>query len=206
MPDIPTNFRRTLFVVDLRHPAQLVPGYSGRFASTSTAFLALGWNDFFAASINVLGYVSFFVPAYLYRLSIKSTCWLYLPLVYIASERDFAATPAHFVDRLIRGGWEWWRRILAGLTLIAFTATTLASISAQELGGLITRARVKALSARGHWAALGRPLRARCCGGRRWRDGGLPQKGPLGPLRNDCGLEEAPRRADVAPVRRRLTQ
>ena len=61
-----------------------------------------------------------FVPAYLYRLSIKSTCWLYLPLVYIASERDLALTPAHFVDRLIRGGWEWWRRILAILTLIAF--------------------------------------------------------------------------------------
>jgi hypothetical protein len=73
-----------------------------------------------------------------YRLSIKSTCWLYLPLVYIASERDLAVAPAHFVDRLIRGGWEGWRRMLAVLTMIAFAATTLASISAQELQGFFT--------------------------------------------------------------------
>jgi hypothetical protein len=134
--DIPTNFRQTLLVVDLRHPAELVPGYSGRFANTTTeAFRNVAGGDLLVRLVIVVGYVVFFVPAYVYRLSIKSTCWLYLPLVYIASERDLAATPSHFVDRLIRGGWEWWRRILAVLTLIAFALTTLASISAQELAG-----------------------------------------------------------------------
>jgi hypothetical protein len=136
--NIPTNFRRTLFVVDLRHPAELVPGYSGPFANTSTAFLALGWNSPLKASSNLLGYVAFFVPAYLYRLSIKSTCWLYLPLVYIANERERDVTPAHFVDRVIRGGWELWRRALALLTLIAFAMTTYASILFHEFTGSIT--------------------------------------------------------------------
>jgi hypothetical protein len=132
--DIPTNFRRTLFVIDLPHPGELVPGYSGDFINTSTQIiLHQSVSEGLLIRLSFLiGYVVLFVPAYLYRLSIKSTCWLYLPLVYIASERDLAVTPAHFVDRLIRGGWEPWRRLLAVLTLIAFAATTYASISTQE--------------------------------------------------------------------------
>src|SRR5262249_3014032 len=115
-------------VIDLRHPAELVPGYTGSFRNTGARVLE-GFADLeLDLKLGALtGYIIWLIPAYLYRLSIKSTCWLYLPLVYVAGERDFAATPAHFVDRLISGGWEWWRRILASLTPAAFILTTLAS-------------------------------------------------------------------------------
>ncbi len=105
--EIPINFRRILFVVDMHHPAELLPGYSGDVPNTGTAIL----RDFETAELpsklfSMAAYLVFLIPAYLYRLSIKSTCWLYLPLVYIASERDFAWTSEHLVDRLVRGGWE----------------------------------------------------------------------------------------------------
>jgi hypothetical protein len=137
--DIPTNFRRALFVVDLYHPAELVPGYSGSFPNTSAEVLRrLGNNNSRFRWLGPLIYVAWLVPGSLYRLSIKSTCWLYLPLIYIASERDLAVAPAHFVDRLIRGGWEGWRRMLAGLTVIAFVVTMLASSSDHKLAGFFT--------------------------------------------------------------------
>jgi hypothetical protein len=136
--NIPANFKRTLFVIDLRHPAELIPDFLGNFINTSGEMLLLlsKREGIWDTVMGVAGYLVFFIPAYLYRLSIKSTCWLYLPLVYIASERDFAWTSEHLIDRLMRGGWEWWRRILAVSTLIAFAVTTLASISAHELGDL----------------------------------------------------------------------
>jgi hypothetical protein len=69
---------------------------------------------------------AFLIPTYAYRLSIKSTCWLYLPMVYIASEQNFGATPAHVLDRLWRTPWEWWRRVLAVSSLAGFLITSLA--------------------------------------------------------------------------------
>jgi hypothetical protein len=108
--EIPTNFRQALFVIDLWHPVEFVPGYSGRFPN-STAELVRQFSTEGSTTAWFMGLVVFvfvFLPAYVYRLGIKSTCWLYLPLVYIASERDLATTPAHFADRLIRGGWEPW--------------------------------------------------------------------------------------------------
>jgi hypothetical protein len=137
--NIPTNFRQTLFVIDLRHPAELIPGYRGNFSTTSTEFIrGFASEGLFSSLFSWIMFVVYFIPAYLYRLSIKSTCWLYLPLVYIAKEQDLAITPAHFVDRVIRGGWELWRRTLALLTLIAFAATTYASISFHEVTGSLT--------------------------------------------------------------------
>jgi hypothetical protein len=130
---MPTNFRRTLFVVDCWHPAELVPGYSGDFPNTGAELLRVtGWEGLSSKLFILMWYVILLIPAYLYRLSIKSTCWLYLPLVYIASERDFAWTSEHLIDRLKGGGGEWWRRILAVSTLIAFAVTTLASVSSLE--------------------------------------------------------------------------
>jgi hypothetical protein len=135
--NIPANFKRTLLVIDLRHPSELIPGFRGNFINTSAEMLLLlsEREGIWHTVMGVAGYVVFFIPAYLYRLSIKSTRWLYLPLFYIASERELAIAPAHFVDRLRRGGWESWRRTLAFFTLLAFAATTLAAISAQELAG-----------------------------------------------------------------------
>jgi hypothetical protein len=128
--EIPANFKQSLFVIDFRHRAELVPGFDDRNPSSrytsSGLFLRFqhspntGWkfSDF-------VFFLFFFAPAYAYRLSIKSTCWLYLPLVYIASWRELTIAPDHFLDRLMRSPWEYARRALAVAILGGFLASTL---------------------------------------------------------------------------------
>lgn len=124
---IPRNFRDILFVVDILHRVQLVPGLDRLEVYTSDGVLrriknSTGLEKYF----NIPIFVIFFVPANLYRLSIKSTFWLYLPLVYIVSKRDIAFSTAHLLDRLANSPWERLRRWLALITLVGFTLTVLA--------------------------------------------------------------------------------
>jgi hypothetical protein len=132
---IPTNFSDTLFVIDARQLPELMPGYRddsiGEDILTCDGVLrilrrAIKKKDAYDISTNLIRFLIFFIPAYVYRLSIKSTCWLYLPLVYVAGTHDFGSTPAHFIDRLERSRREGWRRALATLTLAGFIITTAA--------------------------------------------------------------------------------
>ncbi len=136
---IPTNFTNTLFVIDARQLPELMPGY--RDDSIDNDILTcdgilrilrreIQERDVFGISTSLIRILIFFIPAYAYRLSIKSTCWLYLPLVYIAGTHDFGSTPAHFIDRLERSRREGWRRALAIMTLAGFISTTAAHNSA----------------------------------------------------------------------------
>jgi hypothetical protein len=126
---IPKNFVHTLFLVDIFHSAELMPGYRDDDAVfTSNGLIrdfmhSESWED---RVFDLFLIPTFLIPTYAYRLSIKSTCWLYLPLVYIASEQNFGTTPAHVLDRLWRTPWEWWRRVLAVCSLVGFIITSLA--------------------------------------------------------------------------------
>jgi hypothetical protein len=140
--NIPANFVQTLFIVDLCHPPELVPGYNdptinediltfeGLVASWRKSSLSL-WK----VQASIL-FAFFFVPAYIYRLSIKSTCWLYLPLVYIASKRDFVSGPLHLLARLGTPK-EWLRRGLALITIFGFAFTTFIHNPKPELAALL---------------------------------------------------------------------
>ena len=85
--DFPKNWRRTLFQIDLRCAPELVPGIGEEESEFSLEerideFISgagIGEKTFQATFILI-----FFVPSLLYRYSIKSTCWLYLPLIYLA--------------------------------------------------------------------------------------------------------------------------
>ncbi|MBF0420975.1 MAG: hypothetical protein HQL78_12510 [Magnetococcales bacterium] len=68
----------------------------------------------------------FFFPALLYRLSLKSTCWFYLPLMYLATGRVWTHEsvgdgPGTLVVTVRDWNWEKTRRWLAGIVI----ATTL---------------------------------------------------------------------------------
>lgn len=123
--EIPKNFYQTLFVVDVRHRAELIPGYKGGGVLDSDKFLHARRET--VDSIGALGaiaaFVVFFAPAYAYRLSIKSTCWLYLPLVYVARERFDGRRPAYILQ-LLDERKEIGRRVLAVITLGSFVAIT----------------------------------------------------------------------------------
>jgi hypothetical protein len=125
--EIPKNFGRTLFVEDFYHPAELVPGYYDHPSFTSMGLLNRLKSDRYVSwkVADAILLIAFFIPAYAYRLSIKATCWVYLPLIYIAHEGDTGISTTHLLDRL-GGRKEWARRILALATFTGFIFTTLA--------------------------------------------------------------------------------
>jgi hypothetical protein len=125
---LPKNFRQTVFVIDSRWPALLMPGYESQQLFTSNGL----WRRFRHysglrdKSFMLIILLIFCLPAFAYRLSIKSTCWLYLPLVYITGGRYSSFKTNYLVDRLSRSPWERIRRALACLTLFGFFIITLA--------------------------------------------------------------------------------
>jgi hypothetical protein len=70
-----------------------------------------------------------FGPAYLYRLSIKSTAWVHWPLAYIARPLRFADDPEEVRIRLWRDPREWLRRLAMIITLTGALVATIPSLS-----------------------------------------------------------------------------
>jgi hypothetical protein len=115
---LPQNFFQTLFVIDLLHGVELVPGYAeARFTSEGLLARARKSPDLSEALFFYTNFLVFVVPGYLYRIGIKSTFWVFLPLVYVARQNNS-------LDN-IESRKEWARRFLAVITLAGFTLTTL---------------------------------------------------------------------------------
>ena len=119
---LPTNWWRTLFVVDFRYPPEIIPGYRGAdLLQTSYMIKEIkNVNNHIEWFVFLTGFIVMFGPAYVYRVTIKSTCWFYLPLIYIMRERRFASNPSLLADLLWISPFEWWRRLLAVLVLATF--------------------------------------------------------------------------------------
>jgi hypothetical protein len=79
------------------------------------------WND--EKVFNALMIFVFFFSAYLYRLSIKSTFWLYWPLAYIADDANGEERPPVLFDKLSTRSFAWFSALLAFITLVGFAAT-----------------------------------------------------------------------------------
>lgn len=131
---LPANWKRTLFSIDFAHPPELVPGYKG---DSDFNFEVLykrvksnpNWDEdrVFSAVQMFLS----FLPAYLYRLSIKSTFWLYWPLAYIADDGRSKTRPAVFLDRQSATPFAWMSALLAASTVFGFFVTnTVTHLSA----------------------------------------------------------------------------
>jgi hypothetical protein len=128
---MPDNWWRTLFVIDFLYPPELIPGYKRPDFFTSSHFLTrIKQSDsLIERFVCIVALTILYVPGYLYRLSIKSTCWFYLPLVYITRAPWLATKPALLSDILWRDLREWWRRVLAVATVCGVFLSTLAAES-----------------------------------------------------------------------------
>jgi hypothetical protein len=112
----PENWWRTLFVIDIFQAPELVPGYRREDFFNLSNFLQRfnESNGLVEKYFSVLGFIILYVPAYVYRVTIKSTFWLYMPLVYFSlpiRNRGEALS-----DYLWKDPKEWWRRFLMVLT------------------------------------------------------------------------------------------
>nr|VFJ90174.1 MAG: hypothetical protein BECKLFY1418A_GA0070994_101034 [Candidatus Kentron sp. LFY] len=86
---LPGNWRRILWAVDCRHAPELLPGLSAHDTNTALSLPGLmekmrtsDWPD---RSLGIMLIPIWFLPGFLYRWSLKSTCWLYLPLIYLGN-------------------------------------------------------------------------------------------------------------------------
>nr|VFK25521.1 MAG: hypothetical protein BECKMB1821G_GA0114241_10149 [Candidatus Kentron sp. MB]VFK31686.1 MAG: hypothetical protein BECKMB1821I_GA0114274_102611 [Candidatus Kentron sp. MB]VFK75611.1 MAG: hypothetical protein BECKMB1821H_GA0114242_102710 [Candidatus Kentron sp. MB] len=86
---LPENWRRILWALDSHHAPELVPGLSARNDLSSALSLSgmvekIRAEDDWTDRLVLLPLLPiFFLPGLLYRWSLKSTCWLYLPLIYL---------------------------------------------------------------------------------------------------------------------------
>lgn len=87
---IAKNWRELVIAQDFCRPPELLPGIEcnselSHFTVREIARLdenARGAERVFYLSIEFLAYVILFLPVWLYRLSLKSTCWFWWPLVF----------------------------------------------------------------------------------------------------------------------------
>ncbi len=130
---LPGNWRRILWALDAHHAPELVPGLA---AHDDNALFSLPGiveeirdGDWFDRLVFSLFLPIWFLPGLLYRWSLKSTCWLYLPLIYLGGGLGRPHTPKEkrdLVARLYRSRLEGSRRWLAiGVLASALITTAL---------------------------------------------------------------------------------
>jgi hypothetical protein len=67
----------------------------------------------------------YFVPAWVYRFTLKSTVWFWWPLAFLGFDLKWANDPAEFRRTTIDGLWARTRIAIAALTIIAFLFSKL---------------------------------------------------------------------------------
>ena len=84
---IPRNWVRHVLVIDFRDPPELIPGHLGLVYGERISLSVKNKDGTAKDAANfvfdILGSVVFYLPALLWRWSIKSTAWFYLPLLWV---------------------------------------------------------------------------------------------------------------------------
>ncbi len=124
---LPSNYYRTLFVVDVAQPPEIIPGYANSDIFNTRYFLNKAWGreSIPKKIVSLVGFFALFFPAYLYRISVKSTFWIYIPIVYIARTPNYSQNPAFFSALLWGDVREWMRRIVFFITVSGFTLSNV---------------------------------------------------------------------------------
>ena len=130
---IPQNFRQIVFCTSLVHIPEIVPGLhltKSNFATTR-ALVSLFPNKFikpegmfdkfilFPASGALAIFILFF-PAWLYRLTLKSTAWFWWPLAFLGGDLQRATNPRVFHWQVMGSLWAKASIGVAIGTLLAF--------------------------------------------------------------------------------------
>ncbi|MEO5340323.1 MAG: hypothetical protein H7837_07385 [Magnetococcus sp. MYC-9] len=116
---MPDNWRRMAWILDSNHPPELVPGLSlwTRALSLAEIQAVLRARGLLRRLFGLSAFLCFFLPAIVYRWSLKSTAWLYWPLLYV--ER----VPGSGDPGAAEAGWAspWgghWERVRSGLAVV----------------------------------------------------------------------------------------
>lgn len=132
------NWRRTALGEDMLSPPQMLPGTqkADRWSIEQMVFRRgdhlIDWSERIAVAVlAACAFVFWFLPNILFRITLKSTAWLYLPLIWIAH------VPAHLRSdegRVVWVGYQG-RRLLDWLAFGTALATLIAAaVLAFDLG------------------------------------------------------------------------
>lgn len=137
---LPFNWRSNSWSIDSYCMPELIPGL--QIPPREFSFKK-NVDDFRAGRERLMSAIFiliFFLPAFFYRLSLKSTCWFYLPLMYLVTGRVWTHEsvgdgPETLVVTVRDWYWEKTRRWLAGIVIVN---TLVITYSAQRWGEVHT--------------------------------------------------------------------
>ncbi|MBF0161018.1 MAG: hypothetical protein HQL88_01895 [Magnetococcales bacterium] len=116
---MPGNWRRISWVLDSGYPPELVPGLSFWTPAFSLKEIQAIFHShgLLRKLFGLLAFLCFFLPAILYRWSLKSTVWLYWPLLFLEAmpEQSNPERVEQWRFALQKGHWEGMRR---GLSIV----------------------------------------------------------------------------------------
>ncbi|MBF0384016.1 MAG: hypothetical protein HQL69_23615 [Magnetococcales bacterium] len=132
---MPDNWRKIIWAIDSRHHPELVPDLAKRTNEFSLHYLLENINskDLADTIVGILMFPIIMLPAIFYRWSLKSTCWLYLPLLYIVSGvrgKNEEEKSDYLLDTLKNSRKEIARIFLS---LLIITSTIVSTISIEYL-------------------------------------------------------------------------
>jgi hypothetical protein len=125
---LPANWRFSMLVSDVWHPPELIPG-DPKYAYGSD--LSFSWRkrdgsrkSFFDWLFEAISAIVFFPPAMLWRWTIKSTAWFYIPLLWVrrgwlSQEGEDLRIWAKSYSRKAK---NWFWLIFGGISFVALAA------------------------------------------------------------------------------------
>lgn len=121
---LPNNYKYVIFNLTIRHPPDLVPGVDEHVAELSFHNIITKHIRSNVGHVRILGIISLpiFFISIIYRLNLKSTFWLYWPLAFLFSEKNWSdiVTPEAYLKNLFDGRWENLNRVFSIIVLMFF--------------------------------------------------------------------------------------
>ncbi len=127
---LPGNFRRLALCTSPLQVPELVPGLPAgetkftlpdAIADLKRQARSVDWGDKVLGAVLQIAIIAFcFLPAWLYRFTLKSTAWFWWPLAFLGSDLQQAREPRLFHRRLLHSLWGWTNIVLSFGTVAAF--------------------------------------------------------------------------------------
>ena len=132
---LPNNFRKLVFCISPRQKPELLPG----LPEGQTLFTLTDQIQYFrqrrTSNLKIRRVISYFetpvntflwfVPGWLYRLTLKSTAWLWWPLAFLSGPPRLANNPYWFRAQVFSTSWSKHMRAVAVATICIFICVTV---------------------------------------------------------------------------------
>lgn len=141
---LPENWKRTLFVQDIKMLPEVVPGYN-REDVLNPEYIWRNRRATLDSTHRLIFFAAIIAAPYFYRLSIKSTIWASWSLAYINSDPYLSKYPQFLSETLRRSPLERFRRKVALASVVIFLVPIAASILSNSAADILNSVAVSPL-------------------------------------------------------------